>query len=586
MCGIAGVVMGHGHAPSREVLQKLANALLHRGPDGHALYAEDDTGLVHTRLAIVDLHTGAQPFVAANRTALVANGEIYNDLDLRKALVDASFVSASDCESALHLYGRDGENFASGLRGMYAIAIHDPAHRKTILARDPFGIKPLYYAQTPDGFYFASEPQALIAAGVVAPHVNTVARDELLGLQFTASNTTAFTGLERVAPGETLIIEAGKIVRRSHQSSLPPPKPDALSEAEAHLRFESAWADSIAVHRRADVPYGMFLSGGIDSTAVLAMMARQEPRSVLAYTAAFPGTAAHDERDQARHVAKTFGASHVEVEITAADFWQHLPRIAATMDDPVADYAIVPSYLLAARAKADVKVILSGEGGDELFAGYGRYRAAQRPWPFRKAPWRKSALAETGVLREASNWRSGLARHEAALAHQNYSRLQAVQALDIKTWLPNDLLLKVDRCLMAHGIEGRVPFLDPVVAQAAFHLPDKLKIRNDLGKWLLRTWVSAALPSYPAFERKKGFSVPVGAWIADQGSRLAPLMAAHPAITEICHPARVSALFSHGGAKRGAAQWLLLFYALWHNRHILGRSADGDVFAVLDAAHS
>ncbi len=569
--------------PPRETLQKLAAALHHRGPDGHAVHVKDATGLVHTRLAIVDLAGGAQPLIAEDGVALIANAEIYNDLDLRKQMRNAKFATGSDCESPLHLYRKVGENFATELRGMYAIAIYDPTKQQLVLARDPFGIKPLYFAQTKEGFCFASEPQALVAAGLIECDVNPGAVDELLALQFSSKPETAFQGIQRVAPGETLVIKGGEIIHRHLISAIPRPQVSKLSEDEALKAFEQAWRDSIAVHRRADVPYGMFLSGGIDSTSVLAMMAAQEPRAVLAYTAAFPGTGVHDERMQARDVARAFKATHIEVEITPADFWQRLPEIVAAMDDPVADYAIIPSYLLAERAKADVKVILSGEGGDELLAGYGRYRAARRPWPFAKKPWNKNQLHQLGVLRQSNNWRGSVDERERSLAAAGYRGLQASQAVDIQTWLPNDLLLKVDRCLMVHGIEGRVPFLDPVVAQAVFSLSDDLKIKDGLGKHILRKWLAAKLPQYPAFDRKRGFSVPVGEWIAAEGPRLASLVAGQPGVVELCYPEKVRALFAENSAKHGTAQWLLLFYALWHNRHILGRTSAGSVFDALAA---
>ncbi len=583
MCGIAGIMMRGGATPPRDTLQKLADALHHRGPDGHAVHIKDGTGLVHTRLAIVDLAGGAQPLIAPDGVALIANAEIYNDLDLRKSMRNVDFATGSDCESPLHLYRKVGETFAAELRGMYAIAVYDPAKQHLILARDPFGIKPLYYAQTKDGFCFASEPQALVAAGLVQPHVNAVAADEMLALQFSSSAYTVFEGIHRVAPGETLVVQDGEIVHRHAVPALPKPHVSKLNEDEALKAFEQAWRNSIAVHRRADVPYGMFLSGGIDSTSVLAMMATQEPRAVLAYTAAFPGTAVHDERTQARDVARAFNATHIEVEVTPTDFWKRLPEIVACMDDPVADYAIIPSYLLAERAKTEVKVILSGEGGDELFAGYGRYRTARRTWPFAKKPWNKNQLHDLGLLRQSRNWRGSIDAAERDIAAAGYRGLQASQALDIQTWLPNDLLLKVDRCLMVHGIEGRVPFLDAVVAAAAFPLSESLKIKNGLGKHLLRQWIATKLPKYPAFDRKRGFSVPVGEWIAGEGKRLAPLVAAQAGVAELCDPEKVRTLFATGGAKYGTAQWLLLFYALWHNRHILGRISAGSVFDTLAA---
>jgi asparagine synthase (glutamine-hydrolysing) len=574
-------MMKNGVGAPSAVLQKLAAALTHRGPDGHGVYTDDAVGLVHTRLAIVDLTGGAQPLVSSDRVALIANGEIYNDLDIRRDLPEAEFATGSDCESPLHLYRKYGEAYAGHLRGMFAIAIYDPVQKILVLTRDPFGVKPLYVADTPGGFYFASEMQALIAAGVVPARVNAAVADELLAIQFSSSAHTAVHGIQRVDPGETLVVENGVVVRRHQHEPLPPPGRKTISETDALKAFDRAWQDSVSVHRRADVPYGMFLSGGIDSSSVLAMMARQEPRAVLAYTAAFPGTAAHDERDQARSVAKAFGATHIEVEVAPNDFWTRLPEIVGFIDDPVADYAVIPSYLLAERAKADVKVILSGEGGDELFGGYGRYRAANRIWPFKKRMWAKPVLQKLDLLREKRPWRAAIDHHERrALSYQG---LQASQALDIATWLPNDLLIKIDRCLMAHGIEGRVPFLDPVITAAAFALPDDLKIRGGLGKYLLRKWLGDALPSYPAMAPKRGFTVPVTEWIAAESLRLAPLVAQQPGVAELCHPAKVHDLFAHSGARRGTVKWHLLFYALWHNRHIVGVKSGGDVFDALAA---
>ena len=586
MCGIAGVMTPGGHAPQPDVLdnicKRLGAALAHRGPDGEGRHRKDGVALVHTRLAIVDVAHGVQPFVADDGVALIANGEIYNDTALRAELKDAAFATGSDCESALHLYRRDGETFAENLRGMYAIAIHDPTRGQLILARDPFGIKPLYYAETDGGFYFASEPQALLTAGVIAPELHTQTRNEVLALNFSTRTATPFAGISRVAPGETLIVENARIVKRIQRAALPATSPPPSDDAAALKTWEAVWRDTVFVHQRADVPYGMFLSGGIDSAAVLAMMARLNDRPVLAFTASFPGTAAHDEREGARAAAKAAGASHVETEITAADFWRALPAIAAAMDDPVMDYAVVPTYLLAQQAARDVKVVLSGEGGDELFAGYGRTRAALRPWPFNKKPRRRHALANFGGLREiAPGWRDGMAGIEAQSAGRYPNRLQALQAVDCAAWLPNNLLLKVDRCLMAHGIEGRVPFLDPAVAAFAFALADRQKIRAGLGKWLLRRWLADTFPVAAAFSPKRGFTVPVAEWIAGEGKRLGPLVARQPGIAEICVPGSVEALFGAVDKRNSAAAWALLFFALWHRRHINGESTVGDVFQAL-----
>jgi asparagine synthase (glutamine-hydrolysing) len=275
------------------------------------------------------------------------------------------------------------------------------------------------------------------------------------------------------------------------------------------------------------------------------------------------------------------GARHIVVEIGPADFWRDLPAIATAVDDPVADYAIVPSYLLARRARTDIKVVLTGEGGDELFGGYGRYRATTRPWPFRRRPWRRNALAGLGILRQDPRkaWRSGIDGLEAAAPSPD--RFWNAQWVDTQAWLPNDLLIKLDRCLMAQGIEGRVPFLDPAVAAVAARLPSSLKVRNGQGKYLLRRWLENALPGYDAWTAKRGFTVPVGDWIAGEGRRVGALVAAHPGIAEVCRPEAVKTLFANPGATTAAARWHLLFYALWHNRHMLGRRAAGSVFDVL-----
>ena len=264
-----------------------------------------------------------------------------------------------------------------------------------------------------------------------------------------------------------------------------------------------------------------------------------------------------------------------------------MPEIVATVDDPAADYAIIPTWFLARRAREDVKVVLSGEGGDEIFGGYGRYRAAMRPWWLGgKAPRARGCFDRLDVLREApTGWRDGIGAAEAAASLPGRSRLQAAQALDVADWLPNDLLIKLDRCLMAHGVEGRTPLLDPGIAAAAFRLPDTLKVRDGMGKWLLRQWLAQHLPAADPFGPKQGFTVPVAAWIERAGERLGPLVAAQAGIAEIAKPDRVTALFRHATSDKhkAAAAWHLLFYALWHRRHIEQHRADGDAFAVLAA---
>ena len=574
-----------GNSPNTTVLDALTAALAHRGPDGSGRYVNGGVGFVHTRLAIIDLATGDQPLHESGGAALIANAEIYNYIELRQELAGVNFATASDCELPLHLYRRMGVAYTSKLRGMYAIAIHDPEAGKLILSRDPFGIKPLYYVEYAEGFAFASEPQALLRAKLVQPRVNEQARKEMLQLQFSTGRDTLYEQVKRLLPGETLVVVQGRVVERHRQEALPAGGPQDWSEDEALRRLDRALEDSVAIHQRSDVPYGMFLSGGVDSAALLTLMARLNQRPVLAYTAGFPEAGAQDERAQARKVAHALGARHVEVEFTEADFWSLLPEIAAAMDDPAADYAILPTYKLAREAKKDVKVILCGEGGDELFGGYGRYRSVMRPW------WRggrtvraRGAFDGLGVMRaDLAGWRDGIASAEVTESKPGRSRVQIAQAIDFADWLPHDLLTKVDRCLMAHGVEGRTPFLDSEVAKVAFQLPDDLKIRNGMGKWALRQWLARQQPAADAFGRKHGFTVPVAQWISHRGDQLGPLVAAMPCIAEICLPDQVIKLFRASGKRAGFAAWVLLFYALWHRANMVGQVPQGDVFENLAA---
>ncbi len=595
MCGIAGVMRIDGQAPEPALLDRLADALGHRGPDGRGHFIADATGLVQTRLAIIDLKTGDQPFIDdGSGIGLVANGEIYNYLELRSGadLARVPHRSQSDCEPPLHLYRLHGLDFTRTLRGMYAIALYDPAHRRLVLARDPFGIKPLYYIETDWGLAFASEPQALVAAGLVGAAVlDEGVRDELLALQFTTGRGTIFQGIERVLPGEVLVVEAGRIRERLLQPALPAGPPRQAAVEQAVDKLDTILEEAVVQHCRSDVPYGLFLSGGVDSSLVLSYMAANGQR-VRTFTAGFDSRQVADERPEARILAEAVKADHTDVLFDEDDFWTLLPEIAAALDDPVADYAALPSYKLAKVAAAELKVVLTGEGGDELFAGYGRYRRVVRPWWLGgREPKRKNKIARTGVLRPDSRpgstgerWRRGIDQARRAEALPGRSRLQVAQAVDCATWLPGDLLTKLDRCLMAHALEGRTPFLDPVVADFALTLPDNLKVRGRHGKHLCRLLLQRRLAAAQPFARKKGFNVPVRDWIARRGRDLGPLVAQQPAVRALCEPAKVVSLFASPGREDGPAAWNLLFYALWHRRHIDGTRPTGDVFEMLKAA--
>ncbi len=590
MCGIAGIVMRDGSVPDTAILDSFELALHHRGPDGSGRFLQESVGLLQTRLAIIDLLTGDQPMNArtpsGNLVTLIANAEIYNYRELRKTLSHVSFETNSDCEPPLHLYLRDGLSFTRHLRGMYAIAIHDPEADRLVLSRDPFGIKPLYYVQGANFFAFASEVQALVKAGLLQRDINPVVAQEFLQLGFTTRSNTPLGGVQRVLPGETIVVRAGRIIERYKTDALPGIGVLNISEAKAITEVDVALCDSIGMHQRADVPYGMFLSGGIDSSVLAALMARLNDKPVQAFTIGFGAeTGVSDERDHARIVAKAAGAEHTEISFTENDFWELLPRVVEVLDDPVADYAVLPTYKLAAAARsAGLKVILSGEGGDEILAGYGRYRRAMRPWFLggRSLHHRGTLDGFNILIDESKEWRQGLENVERSLA-KGYSNLQHSQALDCAEWLPNDLLIKLDRCLMAHGIEGRVPFLDLAFADFAFPLPDHLKVRHRKGKWLMRRWLENELKASKPHTRKRGFTVPIAKWLVGKGHQLGPLVASQSGIETLCKKEATQALFCAEGKREVQAQWVLLFYALWHQIHVRGRFAEGSAFDVLAA---
>ncbi len=582
MCGLAGVMTRDGAAPDAAMLDRLLEALAHRGPDGQGRLVRGGVALLHTRLAIVDLDTGDQPLFAGDGQdgpALVCNGEIYNNPELRAAMAGTPFCTRSDCEPALWRYLSDGERFADGLRGMYALAIHDPTRDRLVLARDPFGIKQLYYVADRRGFFFASEPQALVAAGLVAPGVDGRARAELLQLKFTTGAATIFPGIQRLLPGETLVVEGGAIVARHRRAALPEGPPQGLV-GDGLDALERVLLDSVTVHLRSDVPYGLFLSGGIDSAAVLALMHRATGQRIHALTCGWDGVGV-DETAEAARLAAAQGAICERVAMGEGDFWALAPRIAAAIDDPTADAAVLPTWMLGRAARAaGLKVTLCGEGADELFGGYTRYRKRRAPWRWIARPPRSRGVL--GDLPGLAGWRDGIAAQEVS-AQAGWSAVQAAQAADIAEWLPNDLLVKLDRCLMAHGVEGRTPFLDPEVAAFAFPLPDSRKVDMRFGKVLLRRWLARAFPQAGAFARKKGFKPPVGAWIARRAARVAPLLAAQPGIAAVVDSATVSARLADAEREPQAA-WSLLFYGLWHCRHVMGADASGDVETVLRAA--
>lgn len=567
MCGIAGVLAGGPKAPA--VTEAMAEALTHRGPDGIRLEEAAHASLAHARLSIIDLEGGWQPLHAAGST-VIGNGEIYNYVELaRDFQLKDRLATGSDFEPLLHIYAQEGEAVFDRLRGMYALCLIG-ADGRTWLARDPFGIKPLYIMEHDGGLAFASEPRAFFKAGLMQPVLNEEPARELLAFNYTLGERTAFQGLRRVVPGEVVEVRDGRIVSARRMSALPRGGATGGEEAEILKRVDAVLEDSVRVHQRSDVPYGLFLSGGIDSAAIATLMARLNERPVTAFTCGFEAPGAKDERATAERVAKALNLDWRETSFGEADFWRILPEVAWALDDPTADYATLPTYKLAEAAKGTLTVVLTGEGGDELFGGYGRYRRALRP------SWLGGRPAEPrGTSPEIlARWRA-----EAA-PPRGLTPLQQAQWADVATWLPNDLLLKLDRCLMAHGLEGRTPFLDPAVAAFAYPLPDRFKVQGRFGKWILRKWLERHCPAAEPWARKQGFTVPVEAWIAPRAADIGGRVARIEAVRRLRSAEQVQAVFANDGA---AERWPLLFFAVWSLIHLEGAAPREALEAVVGA---
>lgn len=560
MCGIAGVIGEADEAKARALIAPLA----HRGPDGIRLETVGKATLAHARLSIIDLEHGWQPLHAAGCT-VIGNGEIYNYLELIEEFgLKDRLTTGSDFEPLLHLYAVEGERAFARLRGMYAFCLigHDG---RTWLVRDPFGIKPLYYRQTPHGVAFASEPRALSPQSVAFERA-----EELLALNYTLASI--YPGIERVPPGAVLQLTSAQPggsrdpgLGQGLASSKNTWAPASAGVSGVLDTLDRVLEDSVAVHQRSDVPYGLFLSGGIDSATVATLMSRLNQRPVTAFTCGFDAEGARDERAQAERVARALDLDWRETSFGEEDFWRVAPLVASALDDPTTDYATLPTYKLAEAATGTLTVVLTGEGGDELFAGYGRYRRALRPaWMGGRPaePQAQAPFLKDGGQGALARWRAITA------APKGLSRLKRAQAADIASWLPNDLLLKLDRCLMAHGLEGRTPFLDREVMAFAAALPDGLKVRGRHGKWILRKWLERHCPAAEPWARKKGFTVPVADWIAPRAGDLGPRIAAVQGVAEACDLDAVRAVFTD--ERQASHRWPLLFYALWWCFHIGG----------------
>jgi asparagine synthase (glutamine-hydrolysing) len=572
MCGVVGLIGGGSVDTARGMIDTLA----HRGPDGIRVEAvETDqvkAALAHARLSIIDLEGGWQPLHAAGCT-VIGNGEIYNYKELAEEFgLKGKLETGSDFEPLLHLYAQQGEKAFDKLRGMYAFCLigHDG---RVWLVRDPFGIKPLYWRQAEGVLQFSSEPRALLTQ-MKGVQVESEPVQELLAFNYSLGRNTVFRAIRRLKPGEVAEVVYGRPAPKRIRSPLQKPDPIPRDESGVLAALDRVLEDSVTVHQRSDVPYGLFLSGGIDSAVIACMMARLNERPVTAFTCGFEAhsgkTGVRDERAQAEKVARALNLDWREVTFGEDDFWRVLPEVAWALDEPTADYAALPTYKLGEAAKGVLKVVLTGEGGDELFAGYGRYRRALKPPLFggRESGPRPTSpyLSDHGAM-AVERWRQATdPRTALSPALGGLDPLQQAQARDIAGWLPADLLLKLDRCLMAHGVEGRTPFLDPEVARFAFFLPAKFKVRGRMGKWILRRWLQRHCPGADPFGRKAGFTTPVQTWIAPRAGQLGPRIAEVEGVRRFCDAGSVKEVFRD--ERHAEHRWPLLFFAVWWGIHL------------------
>jgi asparagine synthase (glutamine-hydrolysing) len=570
MCGIAGILLARGE-PDHALLAGAASLLSHRGPDDHGIYVQDAVGLVHTRLAIIDLSGGHQPIRdARGQYALVANGEIYNYLELAAELQASgrTLVSRSDSEIPLHIYDQQGPEGFRRLHGMFAFALYSTRDKTLVLARDRLGIKPLYYALLPDRLVFASELKALLPLLPRTPEINMQGLDRFLEVGFNSAPETIFSGVRRLEPGTALSIGPA-LQTKQHRFWSPLELAAApLSEEAAEQELDDRFSQVLTEHMRSDVPYGLFLSGGTDSGALLAQLARRHSEPIRTFSVGYRDAIYNDELDRARQVAQACGSEHTELRLQLGDLFACLPLMVWAADDLIYDPACLPTALMAMHAAQGLKVVFTGEGGDEVFAGYGRYRRGpMQRWLRRLGDpsgigYRTRTLWPAGLrrrmfgpsLREARSSRQAPIQAAWKTAPRDWGFLRRAQLIDLRTELADGLLVKVDRMLMAFGLEGRVPYLDHRLVEFGLSLPDRFKVRGRVGKLLLKRWASDSLPADHVWGKKRGFGVPLGQLLHGVLLRqLAEVLEASPIIREWFLPGTVRVLASRQEARHDAS---------------------------------
>jgi asparagine synthase (glutamine-hydrolysing) len=577
MCGIGGVSSKKISLITEEKILKMKRYLVHRGPDDEGHYKSNKIIMIHTRLAIIDIKGGVQPIENSDYT-LTANGEIYNDLEIRKENEKYKYQTGSDSESIISVYDNFGIDGFKKLRGMFAFALFDKKKEELIIGRDPFGIKPIYFCIKDGSFIYSSEPQSIIKSKLFDPNIGVNKVKELLQLQFCSGRETIFKGIYRLRPGEILIIKDGNISESHIFQKTDSLKKTIINDDDILEKLQ----ESVSLHQRSDVPYGLFFSGGIDSTIVLYLMSLIN-KSVNSYSIIFPGQ--EHEKKKIENICKNFKSSIKFIEFNENDFWELIPQTAKFFDDPVIDYAVLPTFKLAREAKKDLKVVLTGEGGDELFGGYGRYRSSLRKFFFKKKSFHKGVFSKIEELSHYFlGWNYSIEEIRSRINGLDFSELQKVQLLDFQEWLPNDLLIKLDRCLMAHGLEGRTPLIDTKLFANFFLFPDHKKINKGLGKYFIRDFLNHKIPFYDSFKKKSGFTVPLKSWMPKMYIELSGVLPKMECLKNIFPSDKIKDLCLSMKYNENAIipVWRLTFYALWFIANIENKNVDGNTIDVLN----
>ena len=648
MCGIAGIVHPEGRAAvDAKRLKAMATAMIHRGPDGEGIFAERTVGLVHRRLSIVDLAAGHQPMGNEDGSIqIVFNGEIYNHAELRPGLEAAghTFATRSDTEAIVHLYEEQGARCLDQLRGMFAFAIWNRRTKELFIARDRLGVKPLYYVHSDDGsLYFASEIKALLAANAIRAELNADALPEYLANRATSGEVTLFTGIKRLPPGHWLRWKDGKVEIACYWDARAGDKSGNASRSVGDYvdEWRELFRTSVRLRLMADVPLGLFLSGGIDSSAIAGMMSGMVKEPIKTFSVAFNDPQAN-ELHYARLAAQAFGTDHHEILVEASDFFSALPHLIWHEDEPIAHSASVPLYFVSQLAQRHVKVVLTGEGSDELLAGYYRYRttllnlgAGQVYNRFSTEATRRfvrslaTGLAPASIARKLPRtflWRSpdvdslyfdnfavfsremqrnlfsdrlrdrledanpyaGARRYFDA--SESASLLDRLLYTDMKTYL-HELLMKQDQMSMAASIESRVPFLDHKLVEFSTALPDRLKLRGWTTKYVLREAMKGLLPDSILKRRKMGFPVPIGRWFREQFRPMLDefVLGDRAMARGLFQPdflARLVQEHAAGRADHTERLWTLVNFEMWQ-RHLLdGDPLQGSLPRLMEAAQS